>query len=94
METCPICRFNISLYNHMIALFFFINWCICPITSLACVIDHKPIYFNSIFMALTTTLYILPLIYILKFYLFRTRDSKVDNNSQYDDSVVTNCELN
>ncbi|CAC5373018.1 unnamed protein product [Mytilus coruscus] len=98
METCPVCRFNMFLYNHIVALFFIINWCVGLIFFLVFATGiyfyHQPIYFNSTVMASTTTIYILPLIYILKFYIFSRRDLEMDNESQYHDSVIKNCELN
>ncbi|XP_052105896.1 uncharacterized protein LOC127738606 [Mytilus californianus] len=92
-ETCSICRFNISLFNHTMARALFIIWCVRPAFFLFIASGSfraTSIYIDSFIMISSATFFILVLIDILKFYLFHKIDFMVDNESEYN-GVIKNC---
>lgn len=92
-ETCSICCFNISLYNHTMPRALFIIWCVRPTLFLFIASGFyraTSIYIDSFIMISSATFFILVLFDILKFYLFQKMDCIVCNKSDYN-GVITNC---
>lgn len=92
-EICSICRFNISLYNHTMALALFIIWCVKPNFYLFVASGSFRITsfcIELIIMISSASFLILVLIYILKFYLFHKFVFNVDNDSECN-VVLTEC---
>ncbi|CAC5424042.1 unnamed protein product [Mytilus coruscus] len=94
-ETCPICRFNIVLYNHTLALALLMIWCVRP-TYFTFIAFGSSFYVASIYIDLfimisSMSCFILVLMNILRFYLFRKVDFTVDNESE--NNVIKNCGL-